>query len=72
MLCFFCPAKKAWVQNFELHPIIKKWFKNNRFFNLRPDRVNNYEPNPIFSSYLAVFMAVEVGFERDFKYLKFK
>ena len=71
MLCFFCPAKKARVQNFEPHPIIKKWFKNNRFFNLRPDRVKNYEPNPIVSSSLAVFTAVGVGIGRDFKCLKF-
>jgi len=45
ILCYFCLVKKAEVQNFEPHPIIKKWFKNNRFFNLRPDRVKNYEPN---------------------------
>jgi hypothetical protein len=46
MLYFFCLAKKARVQNFEPHSIIEKCFKNNRFINLLPDRVKNYEPNP--------------------------
>ena len=50
---------------------VKKWFKNNRFFNLPPDRVQNFEPNPIVSSSLAVFRAMGVGFGRDFKCLKF-
>jgi hypothetical protein len=34
MLCGFCQAKNAGVQNFEPPPIIKKWFKNNRFFHI--------------------------------------
>jgi len=44
MLYFFCEAKKAGVQNFEPHPIIKKLFKNNSFLQSSIYPVKNYEP----------------------------
>ena len=45
MLRFFGLAKKAEVQNFEPHPIVKIRFKNNRFFDSSIYSVKNYEPN---------------------------
>ena len=47
VLSFCCLIKAAGVQNFEPQLIIKKCFKNNRFFHLLPERVKNYEPNPL-------------------------
>jgi hypothetical protein len=29
-----------WVQNFELHPISKNYFKNKWFIKFHPDRLN--------------------------------
>jgi hypothetical protein len=54
-------AKKAWVQNYEPHPIIKKRFKNNRFFNLPPDRVKNYEPDPLILAFHLVYESIAGG-----------
>jgi hypothetical protein len=55
VLCFCFSIRAAGVQNFEPQLIIKKCFKNNRFFHLFPERVKNYEPNPsIFAIEIAI------------------
>jgi hypothetical protein len=50
VLCFRCSIKTAGVQNFEPQLIVKKCFKNNRFFHLLQERVKNYEPNRSISA----------------------
>jgi hypothetical protein len=61
MLFSFYVAKKSRVYNFEPHSIIKKCFKNNRFINLLPDRVKNYEPNPKILAFNIVYEKKATG-----------
>jgi hypothetical protein len=70
-LYIFCETKNGGVQNFEPHPIIKKWFKNNRFFHIVKYEVKNYEPNPGFESFPATATARALGVKYNFNYLNF-
>ncbi len=54
-LCCFLTTANSRVQNFEPHPILNKWFKNNRFFNFQVFSVKNYELESLIILTPAIF-----------------